>query len=241
MNKLFALTRILIDRKPIVMLSIRQQVGRRFWMLPIIILAWPLLVGIMNFLFGAQINVGPQEVQNVLIGLPLYFLAIGLGAGIITNEIEQRTLEVTYTIPGGARRVWLLKLGAAAMLILFSELLMAAACWILFTQFPLSVLPGAFRGAMFVLVVAMAMGALIKNELIAAIITSAVGFFILVLTMDEVIARWSPFFDPLLNEDISPTQLLAWTIQNYVGVPLVTIGIAALAFSRMERREQLLE
>lgn len=241
MNKLFAMAKILNDRKPIVLLSIRQQLGRRYWLLPIIVLAWPLLFGTLNFLFGATMNVGPEEVQNILIGFPLYFLALGLGSGIITNEIEQRTLEVTYTIPGGANRVWLLKLGSTAFLLFFSELIMAGATWVMFTEFPLSVLPGAFRAALFVLVVAMALGALLKNELIAAIITGSVGMFVLILTLEEDIGRWSPFFDPTLHPEIGPNVMLAWTIQNYIGYTLITLGIANLAFSRMERREQLLE
>jgi len=241
MKKIIEQLKLFYDRKPIILLSIRQQLGRRFWLLPIIVLAWPLLFGTLNFLVGAQLNAGPDEVQNVLIGLPLYFLALGLGSGIITNEIEQRTLEVTYTIPGGANRVWLLKLAAAISLLLFSEIIMAVATWYMFTDFPLTVLPGAFRAAVFLLVVSMALGALLKNEMVAAIVTAGVGFFVLMLTFEEGIGRWSPFYDPLMHEDASPAELLAWGVQNYIGYALVTLGIAALSFSRMERREQLLE
>lgn len=241
MTKLATMVHKLIDRKPIVLLSIRQQLGRRYWLLPIIVLAWPLLFGTLNFLFGATINVGPDEVQNVLIGFPLYFLALGLGSGIITNEIEQRTLEVTYTIPGGASRVWLMKLASAAFLLLFSELIMAVATWMVFTHFSLSILPGAFRAAIFVLVVAMALGALLKNEMFAAIITAGLGFFVLILTLEEGIGRWSPFFDPSLHPEASPAEIIAWSVQNYIGFSLLTLVIASLAFSRMERREQLLE
>ena len=137
----------LIDQRSIVVLSIRQQLGRRFWLLPLFILAWPLLTGTLGFLFGAQANFGENEIQNVIIGLPMYALAIGIGAGLITNEIEQRTLEVTYTIPGGARRVWLLKLGSAALLILLAELLVAVITWLVYSSFPLTALTGVFRGA----------------------------------------------------------------------------------------------
>jgi hypothetical protein len=230
----------LFDQRAIVILSIRQQLGRRFWLLPIFVLAWPLLAGTVIFLFGGNVNFGEDEIQNIIIGLPLYAMAIGMGAGIITNEIEQRTLEVTYTIPGGARRVWLLKLSAAALFILMAELMMAVSTWLIFMPFPLSVLPGAFRGAIFLLVLAMGFGALLKNELFAAITAGGLSFFILIMTMEENIGRWSPLFDPRLIEDISTAEVIAWSIQNYVGVTLVTVALAALAFSRAERREQLL-
>ena len=229
------------DQKSIVVLSIRQQLGRRFLLLPLFILAWPILTTIVMYLLDERLNVGPEEVQNLLIGFPLYALAIGVGSGIITNEIEQRTLEVTYTIPGGARRVWLLKLGTATLLILFAELMMAVCVWFLYTTFPLSVIPGAFRASIFLLVLSMGMGALLKNELFAVISTIGIGFALLVPTMEGVYTRWSPFFDPILIEEITPREYLAFTIQNYVCFTLITLALAGLAFSRAERREQLLE
>jgi hypothetical protein len=48
----------LFDQRAIVILSIRQQLGRRFWLLPIFVLAWPLLAGTVIFLFGGNVNFG---------------------------------------------------------------------------------------------------------------------------------------------------------------------------------------
>src|SRR5690606_17354318 len=109
-------------------------------------LIWPAYQALNLLLGWRPQSFEPADAQNALIGFPLTVLGIGLGVRIIAAEIEQRTLEVTYTVPGGARRVWIAKLAAAAVLLLVAELLLAAVTAAFFTPFPLSALHGAFQG-----------------------------------------------------------------------------------------------
>jgi hypothetical protein len=52
--------------------------------------------------------------------------------------------------------------------------------------------------------------------------------------------RRSPLFNPLGAGNASPADVLAWTVQNRIGVALIVIAVTALACTRAERREQLL-
>jgi len=40
--------------------------------------------------------------------------------------------------------------------------------------------------------------------------------------------------------DANPTEVLAWTVQNRIGVALMILALVALSCARAERREQLL-
>jgi len=198
---------------------------------------------------GIRLRVGQNvqgfteaHAQNTLIGLPLAVLAIGLGVRIIAGEIEQRTLEVTYTVPGGAQRVWIAKLSAAMVPLLLAEGLLAAITAIFFTSYPLSALYGALQGAVFYLVLAMALGALFRSE-IAAMLAGGVILFLNGLVTNAFgnnTNRISPLFNPLALDNADVTEVLAWTVQNRIGVALAIIALALLAFARAERRERLL-
>ncbi len=231
----------LIDGVLLIRLSLRWQFGRRMWLAPVLALGWPayhalsLLAGWRSTRFAAA------QAQNLLIGLPLIVLAIGLGVGIIAGEIEQRTLEVTYTVPGGARRVWLAKLLAAALPLLAAGALLAVITAVFFTSYPLSALYGALQGAAFYLVLSMGLGALLKSEITAALLAAMVLFLNgLLSSFGDVQRRWSPLFNPLGVLDSSSSDLLAWTIQNRIGVALLILALVALSCVRAERREQLL-
>jgi ABC-type transport system involved in multi-copper enzyme maturation permease subunit len=115
-----------------------------------------------------------------LIGLPIYVIAVGLGVRIIAGEIEQHTLEVTYTVPGGAQRFWLSKLFAAMLPIVFSGALLAIIAAIFFTEYPIIVLYGSLQGAVVYLVLAMGLGALLRSELTAVLV---VGVVLLVIAL----------------------------------------------------------
>lgn len=231
----------LLDGVLLLKLSLRWQLGRRVWLAPVLALGWPayhavsLLVGWRDARFVAA------DAQNYLIGFPLIVLAIGLGVGIIAGEIEQRTLEVTYTVPGGARRVWLSKLLAAALPLLAAGVLLAAITAAFFTSYPLVALYGALQGAAFYLVLAMGLGALLKSEITAALVAGMILFLNgLTAGFGEVQRRWSPLFNPLGTVEGASSELLAWTIQNRIGVALVIFALVALSCVRAERREQLL-
>src|SRR5690606_31978279 len=127
---------------------------------PVLALAWPAYQALAIVAGWRGQSFDAADAQNGLIGLPLVVLGIGLGVRIIAAEIEQRTLEVTYTVPGGASRVWISKLAAAALALLVAEALLAGITAAFFTPFPFVALYGAFQGAVFYLVLAAGLGAL---------------------------------------------------------------------------------
>lgn len=233
----------LLDRLALLRLSLRLQLGRRAWLVPLIAMAWPAFQGLAVAVGWRGGAFEPAAAQNELIGFPLALLAIGLGVRIIAGEIEQRTLEVTYTVPGGARRVWASKLVAAAITLLVTEALLAIVAAVFFTPVPVTALYGAFQSTAFYLVLAAGLGALVRSEITAALLAG------LALTLNGfltgfggVATRWSPFFNPLTadRDGASPAEVLAWTVQNRIGFALLIVALFVLACARAERREPLL-
>lgn len=217
-------------------------VGHRFWLLPLLPLVWLAVLAGMTAIGMSQGSFDPMDAQGALIGLPLSVLGIFLGLRIIAGEIDGRSLEIAYTVPGGCERVWWAKLAGALMMLLVAEALLAVPTWIFFTgPFPLHVLYGAMQPAVFYLVLAMAMATLFRSEVAGAMATVAVlGFNGLITGFGEQQIRISPFFNPLAADSSDPAQILAWTVQNRIGVALVIAGIMALAFMRANRREHML-
>jgi hypothetical protein len=232
------------DWKRSVYLSARLIAGKRFWVVPFVVLPW------IAFQLGRLAVEGwrpqgayrPPEAQAILIGFPLVVLAIGLGVRIIAGDIDRRTLEITYTVPGGAHRAWLNKLAAAVLLLLAAEALLGLTTFVFATEYPIGALYGALQAALFYLVLAMAMSVLFKSEATGAMATVV----LLVLNgvssgFGEVQLRISPFFNPAALPNADSADLIAWTVQNRIGFLLVIPVIAALAFGRAERRESMLK
>jgi ABC-type transport system involved in multi-copper enzyme maturation permease subunit len=235
------LMRWLIDQWLLTRLALRLQLGRRFWIAPLLVLGWPAFQSIrLVFAEGAQ-GFNAADAQNVLIGFPLVVLAIGLGVRIIAGEIEQRTLEVTYTVPGGARRVWIAKLVAMLVPLAMAETLLAAVTVIFFTSFPWTALYGALQGAVCYMALAMALGALFRSEIAAALAVAVILGLNAMFEGGLGVSRISPLFNPLaVRGDVDATEILAWTVQNRIGYTLAIIALVALACARAERREKLL-
>jgi len=193
-------------------------------------------------LIGAGEGFTPSSAQGTLIGLPLTLLAVFFGIRIIAGEIDGRSLEIAYTVPGGCERVWWAKLFASALALLMSEALLAVATFIFFTPFPWSALYGAMQAALFYLVLSMAMATLFRSEAAGAMGTAAIlGLNGLISGFGENQVRISPFWNPYALENADPTELFAWTLQNRIGVVLAMVAIVALAFMRANRRERMLE
>lgn len=212
--------------------------GPSYWLLPLLPLAWlALQAGLL--ITGNRAEFEPVAAQNTLIGFPLAVLAAFLGGRIIAGELDQRTLEIAYTVPGGARWVWLGKLAAAGLMLLASLSLMAALTFAFFTPFPtVPTLYGAGQGAAFHLVAAMGLATLFRSEVAGAMATMA----LLALNLRTALAglRISPFWSPLAAQGADADQLLAMAVQNRIGIALVIAAIVALTFARAERRERML-
>lgn len=168
-------------------------------------------------------------------------LRLGLGVRIIAAEVEQRTLEVTYTVPGGASRVLLAKLAAAMLVLVAAAALLAGLTAVLLTPVPAAAIYGALQGAAFYLVLAMGLGAWLKSEITAALVAAiALALNGFATGFGGAQSRWSPLFNPLALDETSAADVLAWTLQNRIGVALLIIALVVLSLARAERREQLL-
>ena len=215
--------------------------GHRFYLLPLLPLCWLLVLAAATLLGLSSGDFEPATAQGTLIGLPLTVLAVFLGLRIIAGEIDGRSLEIAYTVPGGCERVWWAKLAGAVLVLVVAEALLAIVTWRFFTPFPLVALYGALQPAVFYLVLAMAMATLFRSEVAGAMATVAVlGFNGLVSGFGNNQVRISPFWNSLATQSSDPAEILAWTVQNRIGVALVTAGILALAFMRANRRERML-
>ena len=102
-------------------------------------------------------------------------LAVFLGLRVIAGEIDGRSLEIAYTVPGGCERVWWTKLAGACMVLVVAEALLAIPVWLFFTgPFPLVALYGALQAAIFYMVLALALATLFRSEVAGAMATAAV-------------------------------------------------------------------
>ncbi len=215
--------------------------GRRYWLLPLLPLLW-LGVQAILLLAGAATGFERDAAQNTLIGMPVAVLAVFLGGRIITGELDQRSLEIAYTVPGGAHRVWLGKLVAAALLLLASLALMASVTFAFFTDFPVfQSLYGAAQGVTFYLAAAMGFATIFRSEVAGALTTTGLlGLNGLITGFGENPLRISPFWNPLSVDRADADQMLAMSVQNRIGIALAIAAIVALTFARAERREKML-
>ncbi len=210
--------------------------GRLFWLAPLLPLLWLGFQYISVILGWRETSYQAVDAQNTLIGFPLAVLAAGLGVRVIAGEIDRRTLEIAYTVPGGAHRVWLAKLGAVLVILLVAEALLAVATHVFLTSYSWGALYGALQGAVFFMVMAMALGALFKSEAAGAMVCA--GVLTLALMMTPL--RVSPFFNIELVTDLTAVERLARLVQNRIGYVILTAAVLLLTFGRAEQRERLL-
>ncbi len=225
-------------------LSIQLIAGRRFYITVLLPLLWPAFQVFLLLVGGRQSEIEAVNVQT-LIELPLVIYAICLGIRIIASEVDRRTLEVAYTVPGGSHRIWLAKMTASFCLLLFSEVLLAIVTLILFTSFPFVSFYGALQAAVFYMVVGMAFAAFFRSEISGAMATALLLTINIIYGLGSSVSsnvslmRLSPFFNPLAI-DSNMTDVSAYTIQNRILFIIVISAITLLTFSRVERREKML-
>ena len=212
--------------------------GHWVWLLIFLPLLW-LAARAIEALITPSSGFNPVDAQVGLMGIPMAALAIVLGLRIIAGEMDGRSLEIAYTVPGGCQRVWWAKLAAAALILVSAAMLLALVAYFLFTKFPPVAIYGALQGAVFYLVLAMALATLFRSEVAGAMATVAVLVFDLVVLGNNGV-RASPFWNPLAETNPDPEVLLAMTVQNRIGVPLFIALVVGLAFMRANRRERML-
>lgn len=225
----------------IIRLSAVLMAGPRFWLLPLSPLLW-LAAQAVLLIAGRLPTFEAAAAQNTLIGVPVAILGTFLGGRIVAGELDQRTLEIAYTVPGGAHRVWLGKLAAAVLMLLASLSLMAVITFTFFTGFPVvQTLYGATQAAVFYMAAAMGLGCLLRSETGGALGTTALlGVEASLVGRIARSLRVSPFWNPLTVQGADADQLLAMAVRNRIGYALVIAAIVALTFARAERREKML-
>lgn len=219
-------------------LAARIVAGRWYWAWPALPLLWVGFWIVAVLANWRPTDFVPADAQNFLIGTPLLLMGLGLGLRVIAGEIDQRTLEIAFTVPGGTHRVWLAKLGAGLGLLIVAELLLAVVVYLFCTSFPPGALYGALQAAVFYMVLGMGLAALTKSEATGGMI--AAGLLLLNFLFQAANLRISPFWNPLNMPDADPREMLAWTTQNRIGFLLAIAAVVVLAFGRAERREKML-
>ncbi|MCH7779262.1 MAG: hypothetical protein IH848_00320 [Acidobacteria bacterium] len=226
----------LIDQMRLIHHAARIVAGRWFWLAALLPLLWLGFQYISVILGWRATSYEIVDAQNTLIGFPLAILAAGLGVRVIAGEIDRRTLEIAYTVPGGAHRVWLAKLGASFLILLVAEALLAITTFVFLTSFAWSTLYGALQSAVFFLVLAMGLGALFKSEAAGGMVCAGV----LTLALITTVLRISPFFNIELSTDLDAAERMARLVQNRIGYVILTLAVMLLTFGRAEQRERML-
>lgn len=226
----------------LVRLSTRISGGRLFWLVPLMPLLWPLILVVAQLL-GDGRTFNEADAMRV-IAVPLAVLAIALGARVIAGEIDRRTLEIAYTVPGGASRIWTAKLLSAAFWLGVAELPLMLVTWLFFTAVPLDAIYTAYQAAIVYLVLSLGLAAVTRSEVTGVLVTLVLLFINGLFTgFGDHQQRWSPFWNQaaLLRLDrFDPADIQTWTIQNRLFMVLLVAALVALAYARAERREKML-
>jgi hypothetical protein len=224
----------------LVHLSAQLVAGRRFWISILLPLLWPAFQAFILLVGWRQTGFEAIHAQSMM-GVPLTVLAIGLGIRIVASEMDRRTLEIAYTVPGGCHRVWLAKIAGCFFILVLSQALLAMVTLAFFTSFPFVSFYGALQAAVFYLIAGMAFAAFFRSEITGAMASVTLlainGVF---SNFGENQMRVSPFFNPLAVKDADESELFAWTLQNRILFLLLIVAIVLLTFSRVERREKML-
>jgi ABC-type transport system involved in multi-copper enzyme maturation permease subunit len=223
-------------------LATRISGGRFYWIVPLAPLAWPIVL-ILTQAFGEGRGYSVYNAQGVM-SMPLVVLAIALGARVIAGEADRRTLEIAYTVPGGAQRIWTAKLLSAAFWLAVALLLLVVVTYLFLTAVPFSAVYGAYQAALVYLVLATGLSAVTRSEVTGVLVTIAVLFLNGLFTgFGDFQLRISPFWNPLMltrRNDVDPADVLTWTVQNRIFMVLLLAALIALAYARAERREKML-
>jgi hypothetical protein len=219
----------------IMLYSARLVAGRKFWIVVFLPLLW-LVIRAAYIMFGGGEKLGPEN-AHYLMSVPLSVVAIGFGIRLIAGEIDSRTLEIAYTVPGGCHRVWLAKIVTSVSMLIFSEMLLTLFTTIFFTSVTPGTFYGVLQGTVFYLIAGMAFSTFFRSEITGAMATAVLFVFNLFIGPGS---RISPFFNPLALDNAEKSQMVSYTIQNRIFFIIFMAVVALMTFSRVERREKML-
>ena len=239
MNRVFRLIKLLFQELEVLRYAAIAIAGHKFWLIPIIVpIVWLAPQSGMEILDWVTIR---DEGIQFRLAVPLAFVGLFLGLRIIASEINARTLEIVYTVPGGAEKVWWVKILASLMILLLTEAVMGVYAWFLITPYNLESLYGALQVGVFYMAVAMGFSTLFRSEVAGAIVAVVLLGLNLVWTEFGREQYWlSPLYNPHAINDQVLKAIVVETLRNRIFIALVTIMIFSLAFLRGNRREKLL-
>lgn len=239
MNRVSRVIKLLFQELEVLRYAAIAIAGHKFWLIPIIVpIVWLAPQSGMEILDWITIR---DEGIQFRLAVPLAFVGLFLGLRIIASEINARTLEIVYTVPGGAERVWWIKILASLMILLMTEAVMGVYAWFLITPYNLESLYGALQVGVFYMAVAMGFSTLFRSEVAGAIVAVVLLGLNLVLTEFGREQHWlSPIYNPHAINDQVLKAIVVETLRNRIFIALVTIMIFSLAFLRGNRREKLL-
>lgn len=213
--------------------------GHKFWLIPIIVpIVWLAPQSGMEILDWVTIR---DEGIQFRLAVPLGFVGLFLGLRIIASEINARTLEIVYTVPGGAEKVWWVKILASLMILLLTEAVMGVYAWFLITPYNLESLYGALQVGMFYMAVAMGFSTLFRSEVAGAIVAVVALGLNIVFTEFGREQHWlSPIYNPHAIDNEVLKTIIVETLRNRIIMALAILLIFSLAFLRGNRREKLL-
>ena len=213
--------------------------GRWSFALAFAPIVWPLLLAVLLLMSPEDAGYEPQSVATVLLGPAVAALGIGFGVRIVGAEIEQRTIELAYTVPGGAKKVWTAKLIAAGATLVLSTLLTGGFVAALLTEFPPNVLLDALLASLTYMCLALWLSVITRSEVTGALLS--VPLLVLGILLGET--RFSPFFNTLElveSGQYATREIVAWSTQNRVGQALACLALVLMAYGGADRREKLL-
>ncbi len=213
--------------------------GRKFWIVIFIPLLWPAVQAVRVMLDIGDVNLDPSGAM-MFTGFPLGLVAIGLGIRLIAGEIDSRTLEIAYTVPGGCHRIWVAKIAACLAMLFVSDVLLAVFTMIFFMPVSTGTFYGAFQGAVFYMVAAMSFSAFFRSAISGAMVTVIPFAVNIMVVMGRAQLRISPFFDSAAIKNMDSSQVIAHSIQNRIFFIILIFTLTLLTFTRVERREKML-
>lgn len=220
--------------------SARLVAGRRYWIVIILPLLWPVLQAMFIMLGWRDGKLVPEN-AHLLMSIPLSVIAMGLGIRIIAGEVDSRTLEIAYTVPGGCHRIWLSKIATCVSMLIIGEVLLAIFIIVFFTSVSPGTLYGVLQASVFYLIVGMGFSAFFRSEITGAMITFVLyALNVFIHLASDVQLRISPFFDPNAIKNMDKSQILSHTIQNRIFLIILIAVLCLLTFFRVERREKML-
>lgn len=206
------------------------------------ILAFYVVVYIINFNQPVVQRMTREAVFSLLLEFPLSLLAVYLNMQLLTAEKENRTLEVMFTTAGGRYKVWLQRLGTLYAILLALCFLLSSLAFFTIADLPIvGMALNAFVPVFFVGNMTLYFAVRFRSGLAAGMVSA--GILLILLMFSELLneTRYFLFFNPYnVPRSLDPETWELWMWQNRAAVLFFGGLLLFLALRGMEIRERLL-